>query len=256
MNTFKKIAAVILAAATAATMAITASAAGNTFYFLNLDNKSHGGNESDNYIYSTRLSEYGTNTIKYSTIPRGMMEGNVLLSVGFDEDLFFTSEGYNEMYDYMERLSLVDSNGNTLFKGQYPQVVVDGYDYYMNVNLDSNYNIGHEFKITKTYYSTLGVRGGIRYDSVRLYFNIKDKYVLPTFNIEISNNNNIGWSNTPSYINFVDLEGTTGYVDITVPASTRGDTLKVTFNDFNVGTITLPKTLTSGFNKISWKNRY
>ena len=241
MNTFKKIAAVTLAAATLATTMITASAANFIQY---IDSDTYGSSKTDTVIRYEKLTYLGTNTVRYNSIPNGMKEGNSFITIDFSDPTSAKKKidpnVSNKVNDYMETLKFVDANGNWIFKNSYPLAVVKSTPSSMrNVTLESRRIFIDNFDMTKATYRNVGGINGVNSDMIKINYNIDDKYILPNFDIKLSANGKT-WSGAADNHDFAASGDTTGNVAIYVPKTLRGTTFDVIVSGINVGKVKLP----------------
>lgn len=244
MKALKKITAIALAAATAATMTVTASAANFIRY---IDSSTYGNRKTSTVIHYTDLTYLGTNTVKYNSIPSGMKEGNSIITIDFTKDSTAKKKIIDpavrpKVNDYMETLKFVDAKGNWIFKGSYPLGVVTSTPSSMrNVMLMSSRIFMDNFDMTKSTYKNIGGINGVNHDMITIYYNINDLYILPNFDIKLSANGKT-WTGAAFNHNFTESSDTTGQTSIAIPTTLRGTTFDVTVNGVSVGKVTLPKT--------------
>ena len=249
MKKFKKIAAIIVATVTLAATAITAFAADAYFYL--------GAVKAEYYLannkihYSNLKDGYNKNIIYFSDVDKTLMEGNVVLTVDFDNAKNLKKmRADGSAMRFMDSLYLKDANGKFITEGKYP-LIVDG-------NAASrgclNVMVGHptiffNFDLTRSYYYFEKDT-----DLLQVHYKIPDYQVLPSYNIvleEISNSpnrvkitgefgqNSIGYYSINARGDRATL--TAGDVNYRIPHQYRGKSFYVYVNSMKVGKVTLPK---------------
>ncbi|MBE6880718.1 MAG: hypothetical protein E7490_07810 [Ruminococcaceae bacterium] len=120
---FKAIVAGTMAAATVATTAVALTASAATIRFNSTGNTF--GYSTNNVINYKNLTYLGDNTITYSNVTN-LKEGNVVLAINFEdpnEDYF---SDYDIMDEYLEKLQLKNSSGNSIVGNSYALKVKGG----------------------------------------------------------------------------------------------------------------------------------
>ena len=250
MNTFKKIAAVTLAAATLATTMITASAADKVFKFDTTGNVYGNVKNTDNYIHFSQLDYFADNIIKYQKVEKNMMEGNVILTVDFAKDPTARRKAIAAsdkpcVDDYMESLYIETSSGGAITSKHALEVIWGAKTCEYNVIVSPHYELINNFDVTGvslTPYSN--AYGETSTDSawLNVEYKINGKHILiGEHAIDVYGT----ISNTKFTRNFSDFysEGkyTKGQMSFLVPLSYAGSTRSITVNGAQVGTVTLPK---------------
>lgn len=256
MKKFKKFAAVIVATVTLAATAITASAADNwleVYYNRGAVNSSYY--LANNRIHYTNLLNGEHKSIfTFSSVPRNLMEGNIVLSVDFSDpydEYAWNFENY-EIGDYLDDIYLRDSSGKFITEGKYPLTVnFNAPDCYVNIMVDTNWRVFNNFDLTRAYFSSIATNSKTKKDLLQLHYQIKDIYVLPSYNIileEITTSSNPAKftsefcnNNCGTYIkNRKEYDLTTGCVEFDIPMQYRGKSFNVYINSMKVGKVTIP----------------
>lgn len=261
MNTFKKIAAIALAAATAATMAVTASAmAGNPRADIKLGALTPTYGRANDVISYTQLSENKSmNIIAFSSQSPKLTEGNTVLSVDFadPEEGRITDEMFDKIDDYMASLRLhvitppATSEvswyvGNHYKYPSFPLEITNGFGDEMNVIVSNNKIFKDDFNVT----SVTVFKRGTQYIA-QFGYTINNHHIVPNFYPQVGNLTGYGWEH---YVKYNDIfsykKQTQGVVEVDLGnKSPYGKTYPVSINGVRVADVTL-----TSAGKISVKN--
>lgn len=191
MNTFKKIAAVAMAAATLATTMLTAGAYyKNTLYLGNLTATNKYTNAPT--INYSLLDDWNENNIIFDEVGRGIGMDCCVLSVDFrtrGSDKMI-DDVYNEMAYRLENLYMLDENGKYITEGRYPLVVDTwtlGDDGRANIIAESNdIFAGSRLDISNVRFC-LGKNydGRKDHDVLQFEYKIKGAAVLPSYTFSV-----------------------------------------------------------------------
>lgn len=260
MKKFKRIAALIVTTVTLAATAMTASATQNwlelCFNRGHIEATYYRANNTLHYYDSYRV--YDKHIINFSSVDKTLMEGNVVLTVDFDN-----AKKLKKLRDegiatqFMGSLYLKDANGKFITEGKYPLIVnSNGPSGCMNVMV-GHPTIIYDFNLTGAYYTAYG-----KTDTLTLNYQFKDILVLPSYHIvleEISNSSTRAKfsgefvQNTCGYatINRQSVAMTVGSYDIKIPSQYRGKSFNAYINGMKVGKVTIPYKST---NSVSYTN--
>lgn len=250
MKKIKKIIALMVAVATLAATAITSCAAQDwlelCFNRGHIEATYYRANNMFHYYDSYRV--YDKHIFTFSSVDKTLMEGNVVLTVDFDN-----AKKLKKLRDegiatqFMGSLYLKDANGKFITEGKYPLIVepYNGPRGCMNVMV-GHPTIIYDFNLTGAYYTAYG-----KTDTLTLNYQFKDIFVLPSYNIvleEISSSSSRGKfsgefiQNTCGYatINRQSVAMTVGSYEIKIPSKYRGKSFNAYINGMKVGKVTIP----------------
>ncbi len=255
---FKAIIAGTMAVATVATtaVALTASAATKTFWFDTTGNV-YGGSTSENVIHYSQLEQFGSpsNIIKYNTVEKNMMEGNVILTVDFSQDPTAKRKSIAEYVKssvdgYMESLYIKDKWNSDITSKYALEVVPGDRSWQFDVMVVPQYKLTRNFDITGVsltpYYESNGKESTTHAWLSVDYKIYGGRILIGDLDIDVygCNSNRKFTRNLSDF--YTEGEYTTGTQEFLVPLSYAGSTRSITVDGYNAGTVTLPK-LNSNF---------
>lgn len=262
MKKFKKIAAIMVATVTLAATAITACAADAYFNRGAIQAKYYLANNTIHYL--NLKDGYNKNIFTFSSVAKNLMEGNVVLSVDFEDPYDEYKWDIFEIADYMSDIYLKDSNGKFITEGKYPLTVnyINSPNYYVNVMVDTNWRVLDKFNLTRSYFTP---NDRTKIDRLSLHYKVNDIHVLPSFNIILEE---ITSSSNPAKFTSEFIQNNMGYytinsrgdlatitqanVEFQIPSRYRGKDFYAYVNGRKVGKVTIPTQSTNSGSYVNY----
>ncbi|MBO5377664.1 MAG: hypothetical protein J6A41_04675 [Ruminiclostridium sp.] len=252
MIKFKRIVSAVLVAATAATMAVTASAARANIEFGAVTPTYY---QADNVVsYTELMPPYCDNIVSFTSVSKDLREGNVLFAVDFTEPgkKKISQDLREKRADYMASLRLDKPFIFYMGAGydgarQYPLEITNGPRNQLNVIVGSPRLFKDNFDITAATATKLASSSFYR---LTIDYKINNHLVLPEYTTILgSEASNPYFFNTKFNNMFNSENSTTGSIQLDIRPENIGKRLPFYINSLIVGYVTIS---TSG--KVTFQN--